>query len=403
VQFRHKIWIAITALTVGVLLGLFEMQGDFPDMFLLVPACLVGIMITVRKDRLLALAYYPVVYIVFNYLAIVISFLTSQVLGISYQVFREMNSYVFVSQGAVTLIYTCYLFFRKKTSYEIVRLSVHRYLVILVSLFCVFSLTAISQSIIDEESLSVDIVPVKFFVTICLISCTLLTVLLIWQALIEKRAEEHRRKNEEYEFFMDRQQSYIKNVIYSDTRIRSIRHDMRAHVIFLEEAVEVGDMDSLKQYLSRFRDEMSIDKTKRFTGIGTVDAVVNEVYKKATDAGIKWEWIGTLSKDIKVEIFDLCIIFYNLLNNAVEGAMKLDDDAGRLITTEVGTMGGRIFITIRNTCIPNLTEDDIRTTSKRDSGDHGFGIENVKRTVARYNGRFETRISDGKFIAEITA
>lgn len=403
VQFRRrKIWLLLTALSVGGLLAFFESRGDFPDMFLLFPACLTGNMIVVKKHHRIALAYYPIVYIVFNYLAITTSFLTAQILGISYKEFREMNSCVFVSQGAVALIFVCILLLRKKTHSEIVRLSVHRYFIILVSLFCVFSLTSISQSIVDEESLSVAIVPVKFFVTICLISCSLLAVLLIWQAYIENRAEEYRRKNEEYEFFMNRQETYINNVIDADTQVRSIRHDMRAHIIYLEEAVEAGNMDALKQYLSRLRDETSIDKTQRFSGIGTVDAVVNEVFRNAVAAGVEWKWTGRLSKDLNVEIFDLCIIFYNLLSNAVEGTMKLAEDTKRLVSTETGSMGGITFITVRNTCLHNLTEADITTTSKADSKNHGFGIENVKRIVARYNGSFETRIIDGEFIAEIT-
>lgn len=84
---------------------------------------------------------------------------------------------------------------------------------------------------------------------------------------------------------------------------------------------------------------------------------------------------------------DLCSIFGNALDNAIESVIKLENEEERLIHVSLSTQKGFVLILFENYCREVLNfEKGIPRTTKADNKNHGFGIKSIQYTVKKYDG-----------------
>ena len=117
----------------------------------------------------------------------------------------------------------------------------------------------------------------------------------------------------------------------NDQKIRRFRHDINAHLTAIEQCISDNDMPQLKSYVERMRAETSKLAVQKFTGIGVVDAIISEWYQKAISAQIQWKWDGGMLGQTETDAYDLCVLFSNLLSNAVEAAEQVEETNGRFM------------------------------------------------------------------------
>jgi two-component system sensor histidine kinase AgrC len=105
--------------------------------------------------------------------------------------------------------------------------------------------------------------------------------------------------------------------------------------------------------------------------------------------------------DVAFEQFvqtDITTIFANLLDNAIEATMKLNED--RKINVTARKFGDIISLSIVNTFdVSTIVNIDNIKSSKGDR--NGIGIPNVKKAVAKYNGTLSIEAQCGVFVANI--
>lgn len=102
---------------------------------------------------------------------------------------------------------------------------------------------------------------------------------------------------------------------------------------------------------------------------------------------IHLKWTGKILSDTKVDIYDLCIIFANILSNAVEACEKLVIEK-KEIFVNVYNYQNKLFINIINPINKNIeiSSNKFIYTIKEDKNCHGYGTINVYETVKKYNG-----------------
>ena len=95
-----------------------------------------------------------------------------------------------------------------------------------------------------------------------------------------------------------------------------------------------------------------------------------------------------------------CTIISNLLNNAIEACEKIQEDK-RIIEFEIVGYNSQIFISVCNSydmeSIINQKQKFI--TTKEDKLNHGIVLENVRRTVKKYDGDMRISQENERFIA----
>ena len=107
--------------------------------------------------------------------------------------------------------------------------------------------------------------------------------------------------------------------------------------------------------------------------------------------------------DFEIEPTDLCVIFGNALDNAIEACQKIDLSTKKEINIQVKHFNHLICFNISN---PVLTPPEINnnfiTTTKSDHINHGMGLYSIKKSVEKYNGCLLIECTDNIFILTIT-
>ena len=94
---------------------------------------------------------------------------------------------------------------------------------------------------------------------------------------------------------------------------------------------------------------------------------------------------GQLLKDMHV--MDICTIFGNALDNAIEYELQIPDKEKRIIHLTVSKKNSFIIIVVENYCEEKvLKEGEELTTTKGNKQYHGYGIKSIKYSIEKYEG-----------------
>ena len=137
-------------------------------------------------------------------------------------------------------------------------------------------------------------------------------------------------------------------------------------------------------------DNQKIDITTTFlkydTGNGIVDALLTDKQRQADNINTTITFEGAVPRD-SIEAVDLCIIFGNPLDNAIEACAEIDAEAPKEIHISCACNSGFVFIEITN---PVQKKVEIRgnlpETTKPDKEMHGFGLYSLEKVIKKYDG-----------------
>lgn len=104
-----------------------------------------------------------------------------------------------------------------------------------------------------------------------------------------------------------------------------------------------------------------------------------------------------------IHVTDLCTIFGNALDNALECTSLLEDEKKRLIHLSVTKKNKFIFIRIENYCEQSLKigRNSLPETSKMDKKEHGYGMKSMKIAIEKYQGSMVYELKDNWFELKI--
>ena len=203
------------------------------------------------------------------------------------------------------------------------------------------------------------------------------------------------RNQERYEEHLKMQVKHLDETVAAQNQLRKFKHDFSNHVIGINSYLEEKDFDGAKKYVNSLSEFISSDKNIINTGNTALDAIINA--KKTIAESKNIEFIAKLQipTNISVDPADICTIFGNALDNAIEACEKISDENKNItliLTQQKNNMFCKITNTISSQTIP------ITKTSKPDKENHGFGIENIKNSLKKYNCVPDISYSDKEFI-----
>ena len=97
---------------------------------------------------------------------------------------------------------------------------------------------------------------------------------------------------------------------------------------------------------------------------------------------------------------DICIIFSNALDNAIEACAKR---GGGVINIKSDFRQGLFFLEISNPVPDDMKIKDVKrlSTSKGEKKLHGFGMLNIHKTAKKYNGNSSASAENGIFCLNV--
>ena len=155
--------------------------------------------------------------------------------------------------------------------------------------------------------------------------------------------------------------------------IRTLRHDFKNQIAVANDMFEKG----------RTQDKLSETSGVCYTGISSVDSIVNMKWQEALKYNIEYVTQITVSDKIELDDLLLCRIFANLLDNAIEGCERYGGD-NKFISIRISQINGNLHISVSNSS-NQVDVNDLRT-EKNDLSAHGLGVKSIKKAVEELNG-----------------
>ena len=196
---------------------------------------------------------------------------------------------------------------------------------------------------------------------------------------------------------MDIYDAQIRADIDNNRIIKSIRHDMKHHIRELNALIDNGEYAEIKEYLSSMMEDIHSAQRVINTGNNYFDAILNYYADKAVQRDIEFKTDIIVPEDFNMRTYDLNIIMGNLLDNALENTIKADKSN---VNLSIRYANGLLDIIVSNTYQGKIQKESNHFISSKNE-EHGFGIENVKRMVEKYNGEINIDYDGNMFTARV--
>lgn len=214
---------------------------------------------------------------------------------------------------------------------------------------------------------------------------------------VKELKEYYKNNNLTYQILLKEQVEYHNKVIEHNRETRKIYHDMKNHIQCLKILLEKGDINKATEYLSTIDEKVESINVQVISGHPIIDIVIHNIQAEYPEVCLKWR--GIISPNIKITDIDLCILFSNLLKNAIESTIMANSE--KTIDMEVYIVKNNMIIKGKNDYIDDgILKNQGLISKKKDKNSHGYGVENIKDVVNKYNGSFEYYIRE-KFEIEI--
>ncbi len=181
-------------------------------------------------------------------------------------------------------------------------------------------------------------------------------------------------------------------------QMRAWRHDYHNHIQAMLAMTE--DPQQLRDYLWKLNDDLTTVDTVLKTGNVMVDAILNSKLSLIKNRGISVNAKASVPPSLSVSEIDLCAILGNLLDNAMESCLRLDEPNDRFIRVYIGTMKQQLYICVTNSAAP-VKRIGKRYLSTKDSPSHGFGLMRIDSLAEKNSGYVNRQYEEGAFATEV--
>lgn len=216
-------------------------------------------------------------------------------------------------------------------------------------------------------------------------------------AVFDRIQAENRLENTEKQFLL--QKKYYEEI---DRNVRAQRerlHDTRHHLIAVDSLARTGDCAAVSQYVERLIANYGHQIVKRYCENTVANAVIGGYIDIAENKGIAVTSEIDLPGNIHIDDYELCILFGNTIENAIEACERIPADSplygNRFIRIKSRAEGDRLVMRIENSFIPAAGDSGF-ASSKGPGG--GIGLESVRRVVLMHQGCLSCERRDGTFI-----
>lgn len=194
----------------------------------------------------------------------------------------------------------------------------------------------------------------------------------------------------EYEHYMDLDSEREK--------VKSIRHDIKNHLISIRGMADNKELNSIKNYIDNLYEDLDSSKVMCDTGNIVLNYIIRNKSVACIRKNIKLD-VSIKAESLKfIKDTDMCMIFSNLFDNAIEACEKIDIKETRFINLKGQRINDMYVILMSNSMNNELTNLE---TYKKENEIHGYGLRNIKYAVNKNNGELNIEISDKVFTVKI--
>ena len=194
---------------------------------------------------------------------------------------------------------------------------------------------------------------------------------------------------------MKQQEEHYLYLEKREEETRKFRHDMKNHFHIIEQLCKDKNTEEIENYIETIFGKLGVGEERVTTNNRIVDAIINQFVSLGKDRKIELLVKGHLPVSCNVSPFDLCCVFSNILQNAME-AVELCDN--KRIQLNLRYDNDYIYIQEENDYAGDLQMAHGKLLSQKANKEfHGYGLKNIEDSVKKYQGNMEYRVENGHF------
>lgn len=194
---------------------------------------------------------------------------------------------------------------------------------------------------------------------------------------------------------LSRQLEEIRNTY---REMRGWRHDYKNHMQSLKIYVEKREWENALNYIDQMDEDLSeVDHVIK-TGNIMADAIVNSKVSLAKTRKIRLDVTAKIPEKLPVSDVEFCVLFGNLMDNAIEACEKIGAEEERFIRVYIGLFKKQFYLSVTN-----ATNERVRLkkyVSLKGEG-HGLGLYRIDKIIKERRGYLNRKNEPGVFATEV--
>ena len=211
---------------------------------------------------------------------------------------------------------------------------------------------------------------------------------------------EYRRKKERdaLQNVLQAQYAQYRSAQDSIDLINKKYHDLKHQIAVLRSETS----EEKAHYLDAMEQEIRSYEAQNKTGNEVLDTILTSKSLYCQQHGITLTCVADGAALDFMDTMDLCSLFGNALDNAIESVEKLPDSEQRLIHLVVTRKKNFVWIRVENTYDGGFQADgNLPKTTKTDARYHGYGLKSIYDTAEKYGGTAEISTQENRFTLKV--
>lgn len=180
------------------------------------------------------------------------------------------------------------------------------------------------------------------------------------------------------------QKVYIEEARKRNERCSSFQHDIDNHLLVISGLLRDKLFTQAEQYTNKLRTGCGALLMDVSTGKPALDVLLKEKLSYAKQNHITVTFDVTITEDFGMDDMDLCVLFSNILDNAITACIE-------------GTLEERLLSVSARVKSQFLMIEAVNTTSAAKPITFGTGLTNIQHIAEKYHGTMETERSSQSF------
>ncbi len=176
-------------------------------------------------------------------------------------------------------------------------------------------------------------------------------------------------------------------------------HDLKHQIQVIRE--ESSD-EKRENYLDEIEKGIHLYDAEIKTGNSVLDTIFTSKSAQCVKQNIKLTVVADGKLMNAIHVMDLCTIFGNAFDNAIEYEIQIPDTEKRMIHVSISGKKNYVCAVVENYYEGDgLPDGKIPSTTKQDKRYHGYGLKSIQYSVQKYKGYFNITVKEHWFRLEL--
>ena len=202
------------------------------------------------------------------------------------------------------------------------------------------------------------------------------------------------------EVYLNLQLNHLNDMLAQQELLKRFKHDFSNQIIALEHSLICSESEKSMAHVRGLQQMYSHIDKNIFTGNSALDAILNTKKLIADNKGIRFKCRLEIPEELKLDPIDISVILGNALDNAIEACERIENE-DKYIDVMLKYCSQGLFCKIVNSTVLMKAINNGRT-SKKDSINHGYGLENINDVLKKYDSKLIIERSENKFSLKFT-